>query len=115
MISTFDDGPSAEDLAAIEAEWPQIEQDLADLDAEIRALGVSPDPGWGGYRRAESMALATVTDLVNRRRHDCLLHLVETGMSDCRYGCKVLTCTKCFTGGVVHNSTYGCRAGQAAA
>ncbi|BCJ53076.1 hypothetical protein Asp14428_45510 [Actinoplanes sp. NBRC 14428] len=31
-------GPSPSDLAAIEAEWPRIEDDLAALDAEINDL-----------------------------------------------------------------------------
>jgi hypothetical protein len=42
MSSMTDKGsgrePSAADLAAIEAEWPQIEADLAVLEGEIRGL-----------------------------------------------------------------------------
>ena len=32
--------PTPEELAAIEAEWPEIEAGLVELDAEIRALQV---------------------------------------------------------------------------
>jgi hypothetical protein len=53
-----DTGPTAAYLAAIEAEWPQIEAALAELDAEIEALGVRPDPDyWRTYRRTEARAI----------------------------------------------------------
>jgi hypothetical protein len=46
---SFDDydlgEPSLSDLAAIEAEWPEIEADLAELDAEIRALYLADHGG----------------------------------------------------------------------
>jgi hypothetical protein len=38
MAIDFEREPSAEELAAIDAEWPQIEADLAALDAEIDVL-----------------------------------------------------------------------------
>ncbi|MDO5698144.1 MAG: DUF6284 family protein [Dermatophilus congolensis] len=40
--NTGDDGPTATDLAAIEAEWPIIAAELAVVDAECR-LASSPD------------------------------------------------------------------------
>jgi hypothetical protein len=57
-------GPSPSDLAAIEAEWPQIEADLAELDAEIRALYASDNGGpteldWRRKRRTESQVTRT--------------------------------------------------------
>jgi hypothetical protein len=38
MAVDFEREPTPEELAAIDAEWPQIEADLAALDAEIDAL-----------------------------------------------------------------------------
>jgi hypothetical protein len=58
-------GPTAADLAAIEAEWPQIEAELAVLDAEIRALSVAGGPSpldWRRLRRAERRALAALLE-----------------------------------------------------
>ena len=56
-------GPSPSDLAAIEAEWPRIEADLADLDAEIRALNLAdhgPDElDWRRTRRSEAALTRT--------------------------------------------------------
>jgi hypothetical protein len=56
-------GPSPSDLAAIEAEWPQIEADLAELDAEIRALyQVAHGPSeldWRRTRRSEAALTRT--------------------------------------------------------
>ncbi|GAB7040716.1 MULTISPECIES: DUF6284 family protein [Catenuloplanes] len=53
--------PSPEDLASIDAEWPEIEADLAELDAEIRALGVTPvDNYWRRARRVEARASRAV-------------------------------------------------------
>lgn len=53
--------PAAADLAAIEAEWPVIDAELARLDAEITALsgvgGGSP-LDWRRLRRAERRVLA---------------------------------------------------------
>lgn len=56
-------GPSPSDLAAIEAEWPCIEADLAELDAAIRALYVA-DHGpseldWRRTRRSEAALTRT--------------------------------------------------------
>jgi hypothetical protein len=54
--------PTSADLAAIGAEWPLIEAELAVVDAEIRALsaagGLSP-LDWRRLRRAERRVLAT--------------------------------------------------------
>ena len=57
-------GPSPSDLAAIEAEWPQIEADLAELDAEIRALYLADHGGpseldWRRKRRSEAELIRT--------------------------------------------------------
>ena len=52
--------PTADDLAAIEAEWPLIEAELAALDAEIRALSAAGGPSpldWRRLRRAEHRVL----------------------------------------------------------
>ena len=54
--------PTDEELAAIEREWPQIETELAELDAWIQALG---DGGRASsldvrrWRRAQRRVLAT--------------------------------------------------------
>jgi hypothetical protein len=63
MTPIFRDGeePTADDLAAIEAEWPLIEADLAVLDAEIRVLSAVGGPSpleWRRLRRAERRVLA---------------------------------------------------------
>ena len=53
--------PTAADLAAIEAEWPLIEAELAVLDTEIRALSVAGVPSpldWRRTRRAVRQLLA---------------------------------------------------------
>ena len=56
-------GPSPSDLAAIEAEWPEIEAGLIELDAEIRALYLA-DHGpseldWRRKRRSEAALTRT--------------------------------------------------------
>jgi Family of unknown function (DUF6284) len=63
-------GPTADDLAAIEAEWPLIEAEMALVDAEIRMLTVHGRPSaldWRRLRRAEARvireALALATHL----------------------------------------------------
>ena len=56
-----DDGPSAAELAAIEAEWPLIEAELAVLDAEIIALNVAGGPSpldWRRLHRARRLLAA---------------------------------------------------------
>ena len=57
------DGPSPDDLAAIEAEWPQIEAGLAELDAELRALAAAghglTELDWRRMRRTESQVTRT--------------------------------------------------------
>ncbi|GID94546.1 DUF6284 family protein [Amorphoplanes digitatis] len=56
-------GPSLSDLAEIEAAWPQIEADLAVLDAEIRALylttGGPSELDWRRTRRSEAALTRT--------------------------------------------------------
>ncbi len=41
--------------------------------------------------------------------HD--LNLVEVGMSDCEFGCKIWRCESCGVDQVLHSATYGCRTG----
>ncbi|MGI8446643.1 MAG: DUF6284 family protein [Streptosporangiaceae bacterium] len=53
--------PTAADLAAIEAEWPLIDAELALLDEEIRRLSAAGGPSpldWRRLRRAERRVLA---------------------------------------------------------
>jgi hypothetical protein len=55
-------GPTAADLATIEAEWPLIEAELVLLDAEIAALSAAGGPSpldWRRLRRAERQVIAT--------------------------------------------------------
>ncbi|WP_067502195.1 DUF6284 family protein [Actinoplanes sp. TFC3] len=58
-------GPSPSDLAAIEAEWPRIEADLAELDAEIEALYAAdrgPDElDWRRKGRSEARLTRTAS------------------------------------------------------
>lgn len=54
------DGPSAAELAAIDAEWPAIDAELELVDAEIRVLTAEGGPSpldWRRLRRAEHRAL----------------------------------------------------------
>ena len=60
------EGPSSADLAAIEAEWPRIEADLAELDAEIRAIYAAGHGGptaldWRRMRRSEGQVTRMAT------------------------------------------------------
>jgi hypothetical protein len=62
-------GPTVEDLAAIEAEWPLIEAELTLLDAEIRMIAADGDPtelDWRRVRRATSRVLREATALTAR-------------------------------------------------
>ncbi len=54
-----DDGPTPEDLAAIEAEMPLIKAEIALVDAEIRVLTVRrlSDLDWRRVRRAEAAVM----------------------------------------------------------
>ena len=61
---TGPDGPTVEDLAAIEREWPLIAAEIDLVNAEIRALTVDGGPSpldWRRLRRASN-------DLRQRRR-----------------------------------------------
>ena len=54
------DGPTGDELAAIEAEWPLIEAGIALVDAEIRMLTAVGGPSlldWRRLRRAEDRVL----------------------------------------------------------
>jgi len=111
-------GPSPEDLAAIEAEWPLIAAGLDVLDAEI-ALIVAVDSGgpteldWRRHRRAEARVTRILAALLPV--HICHDHLlVEVDMTECGYGCKILRCRTCGGEQVSHRAVYGCPAGRAA-
>jgi hypothetical protein len=62
------DGPTAEDLAAIEREWPLIEAELALLDAEIRELTAVGGPSpldRRRVRRAEKRVMREAAALLS--------------------------------------------------
>jgi hypothetical protein len=63
-------GPSVEDLAAIEAEWPLIEAEIDLLDAQIRIIMADDDTpsdlDWRRLRRAESRVLREATEFYGR-------------------------------------------------
>jgi hypothetical protein len=66
-------GPTAVDLAVIEAERPLIDAELAWLDAEIALLSADDRGGpsvldWHRVRRAESRVIAETLAYVGRRR-----------------------------------------------
>jgi hypothetical protein len=70
MIPTLrdDEEPTAAALAAIEAEWPLVEAELAVLDAQIRALSAAGGPSpldWRRLRRAERRLLAARLRLIS--------------------------------------------------
>ena len=55
-VVPVDDGPSADELAAIDHEMPLIRAEMDLVDAEIRVLTVEPHPSeldWRRLRRAE--------------------------------------------------------------
>jgi hypothetical protein len=55
-----DAGPTADELAAIERQWPLIEAELALVDAEIRMLTAESGPSpldWRRLRRAEQRVM----------------------------------------------------------
>jgi hypothetical protein len=62
-----EDGPSPDDLAAIDAEWPLIAAELDVVDAEIAILNAGwrgpTDLDWRRLRRAEHLVLRTATQL----------------------------------------------------
>ena len=61
--------PTAADLAAIEAEWPLIQAELDQLDAEIAELTAGPfmsELGRRRVRRAERRVLDSGRDLADR-------------------------------------------------
>jgi hypothetical protein len=62
--------PTAADLAAIEAEWPLIDAELAVVEAEARMFRPGgPSPlNWRRLRRAERQVLATWLRLMVARR-----------------------------------------------
>ncbi|MER7003566.1 DUF6284 family protein [Dactylosporangium sp. NPDC000555] len=71
MINERDstDGPSPEDLAAIEVERPLIEAEVLLLDAEIRLILADPEPSaldWRRMRRAEALVRRELQKLHNR-------------------------------------------------
>jgi hypothetical protein len=61
-FDSFDDEPSAADLAAIELETPLIDAGVLLVDAEIRMLtGVPTDIDWRRLRRAEARVMREAT------------------------------------------------------
>jgi hypothetical protein len=61
-----EDGPTAADLAAIEAEWPLIAAELELTKAEIDLLTAQPHPtdlDWRRLRRAEAQVMREVLAL----------------------------------------------------
>ena len=67
----LNDGPSAADLAAIEAEWPLIAAELDLLDAEINLINAADRGGptvldWRRLRRAESKVTRVAAELAAR-------------------------------------------------
>jgi hypothetical protein len=63
------DGPTTDDLAAIEAEWPLIEAEMELVDAEIRVLTADGGPSpldWRRLRRAEHRVMCAATALAAR-------------------------------------------------
>lgn len=65
--------PTADDLAAIEAEWPLIEAELTLVDAEIRTLSAAGGPSpldWRRLRRAQRQVLAIRSRPVASRTDD---------------------------------------------
>jgi hypothetical protein len=67
-VGAADAGPTAEDLAAIEAQWPLIEAELAVVDAEVRmASADSPsDLDWRALRRAQARVLRAAAEVYAR-------------------------------------------------
>lgn len=60
------EGPSPQELAAVEAEWPLVEAELALVDAEIRVLTADrpSDLDWRRLRRAEHRVTRQMTALL---------------------------------------------------
>lgn len=70
-LSAESAGPTDEDLAAIEVEWPLIEAEMALVDAEIRMLTVQGGPGpvdWRRLRRAEARVIREALAFAARLR-----------------------------------------------
>ena len=68
--ANVNDGPTAADLAAIEAEWPLIAAELDLLDAEVAVItaGRSATPlDWRRVRRAEHRIIAVTRELTTPR------------------------------------------------
>jgi hypothetical protein len=64
--------PTADDLAAIDAEWPRIDAELDVLNAEIAMLYAADRGGptaldWRRLRRAEAKVTKVAADLADRR------------------------------------------------
>ncbi len=64
-----DDGPSANDLIAIEAEWPLLSAELAVVNAECQLLNYPSDFSVRALRRAHR-ALAVA--LAHAHNHPCI-------------------------------------------
>ncbi len=60
MLSNPVEDPTDAELASIDAEWPVIEAELAELDAVIRIVSASQEPSLievQAYRRAQRRVL----------------------------------------------------------
>lgn len=72
-LALDDDGPTPEDLDAIEAEWPLIDAELALTAAEIAVLTAVHGPdalAWRRLRRAEHRVAAEATAYAARLARD---------------------------------------------
>ena len=64
-----EDGPSVEDLDAIEVEWPLIAAEVELTNAQIRILAAQPQPtvlDWRRLRRAQARVLREAAALASR-------------------------------------------------
>jgi hypothetical protein len=69
LTGPADDGPTPEELAAIEAEWPLIAAEMDLVNAEIRALTADGGPSpldWRRLRRAEHRVMREAAAFASR-------------------------------------------------
>jgi len=69
VLSTGPDGPTPDELAAIEDEWPVIAAELELTGAEIAVLNAHPHPtelDWRRLRRAERRVARETTEWLAR-------------------------------------------------
>ncbi|GGK09482.1 hypothetical protein GCM10010123_44210 [Pilimelia anulata] len=112
------EGPSLEELAAIEAEEPLIlaELDVVDAECRIARRDVVTEWDWRRLRRAQDKVTRVAAQLRRLGACSCPPYRwtdTEVRMSDCRYGCKVWRC-RCGAERLLHSAIYGCPTGRAA-